>query len=239
VKTPDALLLDFDQTLYSSHLPTLKAVDDRINLYIHQFLGLQWDASDALRTRAYKEFGTTLEGLRQWYGISPDHFFDFIQDVPIEYLPLPHPGLRKWLATQTLPLFVFTNARRDWVERCMEHMGLAQELSLFFDIIDITKTAFQGKPQVESYQVAQKIVGQALHLENPQLCLIDDHEPNIQMAHKLGWYTVWIDKHKQDKESLNQISIDHLSPISTSGQTLYSSSCEELCRWVPHWNTVD
>src|SRR4051812_35519829 len=61
--TRKVLLLDYDHTLYPSTLETLRAVDNRITLYIETFLGLSPEESDAMRQSLCAEFGTTLRGL--------------------------------------------------------------------------------------------------------------------------------------------------------------------------------
>ena len=70
------LLLDYDQTLYPSTLPTLKAVDERITLYMCTFLGLSPAEADATRRRFGAQYGTTLKGLEAHHGVDRDHYCD-------------------------------------------------------------------------------------------------------------------------------------------------------------------
>ncbi|MEA2698209.1 MAG: putative hydrolase of the superfamily, partial [Myxococcales bacterium] len=107
------LLLDYDHTLYPSTLPTLKAVDERINLYIRTFLGLTADQANATRMRLFGRHGTTLKGLEQDYGVDRDHYCDFIHAVDDHQLPPPDPALQAWLQRVTHPFYLFTNARLD------------------------------------------------------------------------------------------------------------------------------
>jgi pyrimidine 5'-nucleotidase len=125
---PLVLLLDFDHTLYPSTLGTLKAVDDRINLYLRTYLGLTPDGADALRVELWDKYGTTLKGLEVLYGVDRHHYCDFIHAVGAEDLPPPDPVLRGWLARVPHPVYLFTNARMDWAVRGMRAMGLGDLL---------------------------------------------------------------------------------------------------------------
>lgn len=118
------LLLDYDHTLYPSTLSTLKAVDERINLYIRTFLGLSSDEADGLRLRLWDEYGTTLKGLEDLHGVDREHYCDFIHAIEEAHLPPPDPALHAWLARMPHPCYIFTNARMDWAVRGLQAMGL-------------------------------------------------------------------------------------------------------------------
>lgn len=118
------LLLDFDHTLYPSTLPTLKAVDDRITLYIQTHLGLPPEEADRKRVRYCEEYGTTLRGLELRHGVDREHYCDFIHAVEAHHLPPPDPALHDWLARVPHPCYIFTNARMDWAVRGLMAMGL-------------------------------------------------------------------------------------------------------------------
>lgn len=118
------LLLDYDHTLYPSTLPTLRAVDERINLYMRTFLGMSHDQADAARIRLWDQYGTTLKGLEELHGVERGHYCDFIHAIDAEHLPPPDPELRAWLSRVRHPLYIFTNARLDWAVRGLTAMGL-------------------------------------------------------------------------------------------------------------------
>ena len=118
------LLLDFDHTLYPSTVNTLKAVDDRINLYIRTFLGFTSEQADATRTQLWDKYGTTLKGLEELHGVEREHYCDFIHAVEDAHLPPPDPALQAWLARLPHPTYIFTNARMDWAIRGLRAMGL-------------------------------------------------------------------------------------------------------------------
>ncbi len=122
------LLLDFDHTLYPSTLPTLKAVDDRITLYIQTFLGFNPTEADAARIDFCARYGTTLTGLEKHHGVDREHYCDFIHAIDAEHLPPPDPALANWLSRIPHPMYIFTNARIDWALRGLDAMGLDELL---------------------------------------------------------------------------------------------------------------
>ncbi len=122
--SPSVLLLDFDHTLYPSTLPTLKAVDERITLYIQAHLGLIHEEADRMRLRFCEEYGTTLRGLELLHGVDREHYCDFIHAVEKAHLPPPDPALRDWLLRVPHPCYIFTNARMDWAVQGLRAMGL-------------------------------------------------------------------------------------------------------------------
>ena len=120
----DILLLDYDHTLYPSTLSTLRAVDDRINLYIRTFLGFTSGQADALRLELWDKYGTTLKGLEDLHGVDREHYCDFIHAIEAAHLPPPDPALQAWLTAMPHPCYLFTNARMDWPVRGLKAMGL-------------------------------------------------------------------------------------------------------------------
>lgn len=214
---PDALLIDYDQTLYSAALPTLNRVDERISTFIQKLLGLSYKEADQLRQKAYREFGTTLEGLRAWHGVEPDDFFDDVQNVEEEFMPPPNPELKQWLERVSIPIHIFTNARADWALRGIEHMKLGSAEKKILDVFDIKFVNYAGKPHESAYIHVAKHVGETLCISSPKLVLADDHLPNLQMAKKCGWNTVWITHKNPDP----QTDIDAIH--------------RELWEWQPDW----
>lgn len=205
---PSILLLDLDHTLYPSTAPTLMAVDARITHFIETRLALLPEHADLMRRTLCAEHGTTLRGLELLHGISREEYTDFIQDLADELMPLPDPELRTWLLTiaQKLPTYIFTNARRDWADRCLRHIGiddLVQAAVLGVEekasgslagIFDIDFMAWEGKPNRAAYEKVEAHVF-ARHPEDSELVFADDRLENLVAARARGWRTVWVRPH--------------------------------------------
>lgn len=191
------LLLDFDHTLYPPNLTTLKAVDDRINLYIREFLGFTAEAADTLRLELWDKYGTTLKGLEIHHGVDRDHYCDFIHAIEEAHLPPPDPALHAWLARLVDPFYIFTNARRDWAERGLVAMGLASILPesaaarRLEGIFDIAFMEWEGKPNPAAYAKVDSHL-RARHGADIRVWFADDRADNLMEARRNGWSTIWI-----------------------------------------------
>jgi putative hydrolase of the HAD superfamily len=220
------LLLDYDHTLYPSTLNTLKAVDDRITLYIKTFLGFTHEAADAARLRLWDEYGTTLKGLEEHHGVDRDHYCDFIHAVEDHHLPPPNPALTAWLARIPHPCYIFTNARADWPIRGLTAMGLESILPLslpgaggngdglrLHGMFDIAFMDWQGKPHPESYDKVEAFLRER-HGDDIQIHFADDRRDNLETARDRGWVTIWITPH--DAPAVPPGTFDHMIPSLTS-----------------------
>lgn len=214
------LLLDYDHTLYPSTLSTLRAVDDRINLYIRTFLGFTSDEADALRVRLWDEYGTTLKGLEELHGVDRGHYCDFIHAIEAVHLPPPDPQLQAWLTRLPHPFYIFTNARMDWAVRGLKAMGLeamlpealAAEMADLADavdgasavagfkgprlegIFDIAFMDWEGKPNPQAYAKVDAHL-RSRHGRDIDIHFADDRPDNLESARERGWTTIWIAPH--------------------------------------------
>jgi pyrimidine 5'-nucleotidase len=209
------LLLDYDHTLYPSTLFTLKAVDDRINLYIRTFLGMTSDEADALRVNLWDTYGTTLKGLEELHGVERGHYCDFIHAIEAEHLPPPDPALQGWLSRLPHPFYIFTNARMDWAVRGLKAMGLGAMLpeAMAAEMADVNEAAgnlfqgrrldgifdiafmdWEGKPNAPAYAKVDAHL-RARHGKDIRIHFADDRQDNLETARAHGWSTIWIAPH--------------------------------------------
>jgi pyrimidine 5'-nucleotidase len=210
------LLLDLDHTLYPSTLPTAYAVDARITDYIERHLGLVPGKADALRQELCTRYGTTLKGLETLHGVNREHYCDFIQDVEDVLMPPPDPRLREWLlgVVEKVPTYLFTNARRDWADRCLACLGLSdllietqengtQEnspepavLGALLGILDIGFMGWVGKPDAEAFSKTESFIRR--RHGDVRILFADDRLDNLAEARRQGWSTIWIRPHDMD-----------------------------------------
>lgn len=210
---PSILLLDLDHTLYPSTAPTLTAVDARITTFIETRLGLSPEDADLLRRTLCREHGTTLRGLELLHGVSRSEYTDFIQDLGDHLMPTPDPEVRNWLIATAAhtPTYIFTNARRDWADRCLKHIGIHDLVHghdgpdgrgargdagfrVFSGIFDIDFMEWEGKPNRAAYAKVEEHVF-ARHPEESTLVFADDRLENLVTARMRGWRTVWVRPH--------------------------------------------
>ena len=199
------LLLDLDHTLYPSTLPTGEAVDARIAQYLCNHLKLSWNEADALRQQLSARYGTTLKGMEILHGVDRERYCDFIQDLEDHLMPPPNPLLREWLiaAGEKMPAYLFTNARRDWVDRCLASMGFDDLLpenpggkfsGVLQGILDIGFMEWIGKPEAEAFSKVESYLKDR-HASFTEIIFADDRLDNLEQARLHGWTTVWVRPH--------------------------------------------
>ncbi len=199
--------------MYPSTLGTLRAVDQRINLYIRTFLGYTAEAADEFRLSLWEKHGTTLKGLEEHHGVDREHYCDFIHDIEERHFPTPNPELTAWLNRIPHPTYIFTNARKDWPVRGLKAMGLASILPKVVahapdkraiglepvgskglrlqGIFDISFMDWKGKPHPDAYEKVEAYLLQA-HGADIEINFADDRIDNLEAAQKRNWVTIWI-----------------------------------------------
>lgn len=198
------LLLDLDHTLYPSTVPTLDAVDARITRYIQEKLGLEHEVADGMRRSLCDAYGTTLRGLETLHGVSREEYTTYIQDLDDALMPPPDARLREWLlsASRIRPTYLFTNARRDWADRCLKHIGLADLLvsedpevrASLAGILDIDFMEWIGKPDAGAFLKVERFLVER-HSESARFVFADDRLDNLGAARARGWRTLWVRPH--------------------------------------------
>ncbi len=184
------ILLDYDNTLYSSTCPTLSEVDKNINLFIQKTLKIDRHNADIIRLGFYKKYGTTLQGLRFHHNIDENAYFNFIHKISPEFLPPPNPDLTTWLKQQKDPIFIFTNSRKDWVIKGFKAMDLLK-ISQIQDIFDIVFMDWTGKPNTSAYKKVESCLISRFG-SDLEIYFADDSIRNLEYPKKMGWKTIWI-----------------------------------------------
>ena len=206
------LLLDLDHTLYPSTAPTLDAVDARITHFIETTLQIPLGEADRLRQSLCAKYGTTLRGLEELHGVSREVYTSFIQDLEDHLMPPEDLQIREWLITAAkhLPTYLFTNARRDWADRCLTHIGIADLLvadpdvtSVLRGILDIDFMEWVGKPDASAFAKVENFLlekhpstSNGKNAGNhTELIFADDRLDNVEGARARGWRTIWVRPH--------------------------------------------
>ena len=92
----DTWVFDLDNTLYPHHLNLWQQVDDRIRVYIADFLGLDHDDAFRKQKDFYRRYGTTLRGLMIEHGMKPDDFLDYVHRIDHSPIEPIRRSARRW-----------------------------------------------------------------------------------------------------------------------------------------------
>jgi putative hydrolase of the HAD superfamily len=209
------LLFDLDETLYESTTGIWDAIRDRIGLYMHERIGLDWSDIPALRARLFTTYGTTLRGLVALYDVEPQDYLDFVHDIPMHEFLKPDPGLRDVLQTFPQRKLIFTNADRNHAERVLNVLGI---LDLFEQIIDIRDMEPFCKPMPEAFEKALLLSG----ADPSKSIMLDDSQSNLATARMLGMGTIRVGSSQMSWDYDECISRIHDLPdaLSLNGHDL-------------------
>jgi putative hydrolase of the HAD superfamily len=180
------VLFDLDNTLYPPACGLLAHLDDRINEFVSERLGLTLEDTRALRRRYIQEYGTTLHGLQAEQGIPPDEYLSVVHDaVELDRFLTRDEELLAALAAIEIDKVVFTNAPREYARRVIECLGLDEHFRV---VIDLEFHGYNGKPFREAYERVTAHLG-----VRPEECvLVEDTLRNLRVAKEIGMTTILV-----------------------------------------------
>ncbi|KAK9667457.1 Suppressor of disruption of TFIIS [Basidiobolus ranarum] len=185
---PGVFFFDVDNCLYSLSLGVYDLMCDRIFAFAKE-IGIP-EAEVVPLCRSYsKKYGMTVRGLIKFHNIDPMEYDQKVDgSLPLEEILSPNPALRKMLQTLPMKKWAFTNAALPHAKRVLSILGIEDQFE-GITYCDYSIPNFLAKPDIEQYKVAMKMA----NIQDPSLCyLVDDSEPNICTAKKLGWNTVHV-----------------------------------------------
>lgn len=163
----------------------MRAIGERINLFMIERLGISPEEVSHKRDELLKVFGTTLNALRRFYPVDPDEYLDFVHDLPLDQYLKYEPDLDRMLDSIELHKVIFTNADARHARRVLARLGILRH---FESIIDIHMLDFVNKPYRRAYFKALEFISAP-----PEECiLIEDSLVNVIPARELGMTTVLV-----------------------------------------------
>lgn len=121
----DCLLFDLDDTLYPLSTGLASSVRKNIEDYMVEKLGIEQSKIAELGNLLYKNYGTTMAGLRAiGYDFDYDEYHSFVHGrLPYENLR-PDPVLRSLLLSLPIRKVIFTNADKVHALKALSRLGL-------------------------------------------------------------------------------------------------------------------
>lgn len=210
------IFFDLDDTLYPADSGLWTVIKERINLYMHEKMGLTWQEIPSLRQHLYRTYGTTMRGLKTIYDIDELDYLAYVHDIPLQNYLQPIPNLRETIENLPQRKFIFTNADHNHARRVIHALELD---GCFEKIIDILAIYPYCKPMTEAYRIAMQEAGET----DPYHCVfIDDSTPNVTEAHRLGFYSIRIGKDEASTDSdanlASLVDLKHVLPNGRDGQ---------------------
>ncbi|HCC78178.1 MAG: pyrimidine 5'-nucleotidase [Chloroflexi bacterium GWB2_49_20] len=199
------IFFDLDDTLYPNSSGVWKLIKERMNLYMHQHLGIDWEEIPTLREQYFHEYGTTLRGLQAHYHMDLDEYLSFVHDIPLHKYLQPDKALQNMLQVLPLRKFIFTNADENHARRVLAALGLE---NCFQTIVDIKAVDPYCKPMQAAFKIALEIAGEP----QPKNCiLVDDLATNTRAGREFGFYTILFGQIGEHPDA--NVSLSHLTDL--------------------------
>lgn len=191
----ECLFFDMDDTLYPLSIGINLACRNNIQEFMLNQLGIEESEVPKMCLDLYKEYGTTMAGLKvMGYEFDNDEFHEYVHGrLPYEKLK-PDPVLRNLLLSMPHRKIIFTNADKAHATRTLNRLGLEDcfEGIICFETLNPysdTNTQVLCKPSVQAFEAAIRI---ADIVDPRKTMFFDDSVRNIASAKAAGLKTVFV-----------------------------------------------
>ena len=177
-------VFDLDNTLYKAECGLFDKVHILMGRFIEEKLSLSSGEAQALRSKYYHQYGTTLRGLMIEHKVNPDEYLDYIHQINYDVVS-PNEGLKNTIQELKGKKYIFTNANYGHVEKVLEKLKME---NVFDGCFDISESDYLPKPHKEIYVSFQK----KFNLDNSSTAMFEDLHINLKEPSAMGWDTVWV-----------------------------------------------
>jgi putative hydrolase of the HAD superfamily len=184
LRAAETWVFDLDNTLYPASCRLFDQVEKNMTQFIQNLLDCDRDEAYAVQKTYFREHGTTMSGLMQHNGVTPEEFLDFVHDIDLSGVPVD-PDLDAALGQLPGRKIIFTNGSTDHADNITGHLGIRHH---FEGVFDIVAANFVPKPARTVYDQLF-----ALYDINPATAvMVEDMAINLRPAADLGMTTVWV-----------------------------------------------
>jgi putative hydrolase of the HAD superfamily len=189
MNTPDWILFDLDNTLYSARYGLEEEVSRRIRTFLARHFGISGEEAWKRRNAGVgHSYGTTLEWLVTEEGFRDvERYFAFVHPGDEAERLLPEPGLREFLESLRLPLAILTNSPEEHAGRILKKLGIED---LFDPVVGIRRNNFSGKPRPDVYLHTLDLLGSA----PGRTLFVDDNPSYTEGFLKIGGRALLLDE---------------------------------------------
>lgn len=189
---PRVWLFDLDNTLHDAGAWVFGAMNETMRNYVVETLGVTPGEADALRSRYWRRYGSTMLGLVRHHAVRPAHFLLETHRFPgLEERVTGHrhdlAAIRRLRGRRV----VLTNAPRAYALRVLGALGIAR---LFDEVLSIEDMRMFGdwRPKPDRRMLRHVAVRLGVH---PSRCvLVEDSLENVLAARRVGMQAVWMQR---------------------------------------------
>jgi putative hydrolase of the HAD superfamily len=185
-------LFDLDNTLHNASASAFRGVNQRMNAYMVEHLGIAEPEADRLRRDYWQRYGATLLGLVRHHGVHGGHFLRQTHVLPgLEQQLHGHPHDFDALARLRGRRVLLTNAPADYTRRVLAALGIAHLLDGVVTIEDMRMFGhWRPKPDRRMFR---RLLAR-LKVPGGRCVLVEDTLEHQKAAHALGMRTVWMQR---------------------------------------------
>ena len=181
----DEWVFDLDNTIYPAKSNLFARVAQKMTEFLMQEFSLPEDEAAALKTRLFREYGTTMHGLMKEFGMDSKPFLTYVHDIDVS--DIDHDTeLDALLAELPGRKHIFTNGTVAHADNILGAFGVRSHFDFIFDIVGANH---EPKPAMRPYEIflAQSAI-------NPdKAVMIEDMAVNLRAPAALGMGTIWIE----------------------------------------------
>jgi putative hydrolase of the HAD superfamily len=177
-------VFDLDNTLYPPAIRLFDQIERRMTDYVMRSLGIESAAADALRSRYWRSYGTTLAGLMREHGLQPEPYLEHVHDIDLSAVPAS-PTLCAAIGRLPGRKVVYTNGSREHARRVTRAVGLEGCFDALYGFED---AAYVPKPEASAFAAVFALDG----LTPGRAAMFEDDQRNLQVPHGLGMRTVLV-----------------------------------------------
>lgn len=180
----DTWVFDLDNTLYPPSIRLFDQIENRMTNYLQNFLGIDRQSANALRSQYWHSHGTTLAGMMDVHGMDPHEFLIDVHNIDFSQLPVDEVLVNR-IANLPGRKIIYTNGTAPYAENVITARGLN---GLFDAIYGVEHANFRPKPERTAFDTVFALD----NLEPAGAIMFEDEARNLAVPHALGMTTVHV-----------------------------------------------
>ena len=177
-------VFDLDNTLYPPEVRLFDQIEVRMTDWVMEALGVDRSEADRLRTKYWRDYGTTLAGLMAEHKVDPGPYLTHVHEISLDHVEAD--GM---LAARIRALpgrrIVYTNGSAPYAERVIAARGLS---GLFDAVYGVEHAGFRPKPERAAFEAIFARDG----TDTGRAAMFEDDARNLAAPHEMGMRTVHV-----------------------------------------------
>ena len=178
-------VFDLDNTIYPAKSNLFARVAQKMTDFLMVEFSLDENDAAALKTRLFRQYGTTMHGLMTEFGMESDKFLSYVHDIDLSDIS-PDTQLSDLLGALPGRKHIFTNGTVPHADNILGAFGLRSHFDVIFDIVAANH---EPKPARKPYELFLAQSG----IDPQKAVMFEDMAVNLRVPDALGMGTVWIE----------------------------------------------